>query len=258
MKGLLLKPKKVVPGYSEDMNKNAKTGSASPNARNTDSGQAGSVRSVVRAIRLLGTLGPERSSASLTEFCDASGLPSSTVQRLLQTLESEHFLRREADGRYTFGTALVQLGLASLQSMMLYDAAKPVLEALSRQTGETANLGVLTETGEVMYIRQAISPRPIHHANWVGRPFQSKSTAMGAVLTGKAGAQGHFSTRNTQEPDVTAVAAPIYDAENDIVAGISVTGPSYRISDSEISRIETCVVHAAQTLTSHLGGRWPY
>ncbi len=217
-----------------------------------------SVRSVSRALHLLGVLGPDRPQATLTEFCAATDLPTSTVQRLLHTLENENFLRREPDGRYTFGTALLQLGLASLQNMEVYDLAKPILENLSHQTGETANLAILNDSGKAVYIRQAISQKSIKHANWMGRPFALKSTAVGAVLTGKAGKYGYYWTRKTQEPEVTAVAAPVHNADQNIIAGISVTGPSYRMPDKEIDRIAACVVDAAIGLSSLLGGQWSY
>ena len=217
-----------------------------------------SVRAVQRALRLLTLLRPDRQSASLMEFAQASGLATSTVQRLLQTLEHEHFLKRQPDGRYTFGIALVQLGLAALQSMELYDHAKPYLERLSEQTGETANLAVLDELSRALYIRQALSRQVIRHANWLGRPFPTAGTAVGAALTGKVDGKGYFATRHTQEPDVTAVAAPVYGPEGTIIAGLSVTGPSYRIADDDLARFAGCVTTTAQELTLSLGGRWPY
>lgn len=224
----------------------------------TQSLASGSVRSVSRALQLLSILGPDRPQATLTEFCAATQLPTSTVQRLLQTLENENFLRREPDGRYTFGISLVQLGLASLQNMEVYDLSKPILETLSRKTGETANLAILNASGEAVYIRQSISRKSIKHANWMGRPFALESTAVGVALLGKAGKHGYFSTRKTQEPDVTAVAAPVHSADQDIIASITVTGPTFRMPDKELGLIESCVVDAAVELSSLMGGQWPY
>lgn len=217
-----------------------------------------SVRAVQRALQLLTQLRPDRQSASLMDFTQASGLATSTVQRLLQTLEREHFLRRLPNGHYTFGVALVQLGLAGLQSMHLYDHAQRYLEQLSEQTGETANLAVLDELGRALYIRQALSRRVIRHVNWLGRPFPIEHTAVGAALIGNVNRSGIFQTRRTREPDVTAVAAPVHGPEGAIVAGLSITGPTYRITDRDLARFADCVATTAQELTLSLGGRWPY
>ena len=217
-----------------------------------------SVRAVQRALHLLTVLCPERQRATLTEFSQASGLATSTAQRLLQTLDSEHFLRREMDGSYTFGTALIQLGLYALQGIELYDLGKPYLERLSEQTGETANLGVLDELGKVLYIRQSLSRQPICHASWLGRPFAAEGTAIGAVLTRHVGVYGTVATRQTTAPDVTAVAAPIHDADGDITAAFGVTGPTYRIADDDLERFAGLVAAAARAATLQIGGHWPY
>jgi IclR family transcriptional regulator, acetate operon repressor len=224
----------------------------------TNETTSNSVRSVQRALRLLSVLGPTQPNATLTEFAHVSGLATSTVQRLLLTLEQENFLKRLPDGRYTFGVTLVQLGLSALQGIELYDIAKPYLDALSQQTGETANLAVLDEHGRVLYLRQSLSRHPISHTSWLGRPFEAEGTAIGAVLVGHVDHTGVVSTRHTTEPNATAIAAPIHDASGAIVAGFGVSGPTYRISDADLVRFSDVVATTARAVTIQLGGRWPY
>lgn len=219
---------------------------------------AGDVRSVRRALQLLTLFDGVRSRASLSELARESALATSTVQRLLQTLERESFLVREADGRYALGTALMRLGITAVRATPLHERAGPWLTALSRKTGETANLAVLDTPESAFYIRQRVSDQAIRHENWVGRPFAVEGTAVGMALTGRVGGGGGYVTRHTQTPDVSAAAAPVHGAEGDIVAGLSLTGPTFRIDDEALERMRHAVVEAARELSHALGGNWPY
>lgn len=235
--------------------------------RNRDAGNAaatqkasetGSVRSVQRAFSLLSCLDARRPKATLTDFTNLTGLATSTVQRLLHTLEGEGILRRLSDGRYTFGGGLIQIAVAALQGIELYDLAEPHLERLSQATRETANLAVLDENGQALYLRRAPSPLAIRHANWLGRSFPAGGTAIGAALTGKVPARGVVSTRKTIEPDVTAIAAPVYGPAGDIEGAISITGPTFRIDDGALENFAALVAAEARDLTGQIGGIWPH
>ena len=214
------------------------------------------MRSVRRALTLLSQFGSELPSATLSELARRSGLATSTVQRLLQTLEREHFLGRDEDGAYAPGPAFLKLGLLAVREMPLRERAGPYLARLSAETSETVNLGVLDERGRALYVRSIPSPRPIRHQGWLGRPFEPGGTALGRALSGDVDARGRCLTRTTQEPDVSAAAAPILGSDGTIVAAFSVTGPSYRIEDAELERIGDLVAVAARELSLALGATW--
>jgi DNA-binding IclR family transcriptional regulator len=76
-------------------------------------------------------------------------------------------------------------------------------------------------------------------------------------MRGKAGPRGFTATRQTIEPDVTAIAAPIHGRNGSIIAAINVVGPSYRISDSDIERFGAAVAEAAHSISRELGARTP-
>ena len=230
----------------------AERGVRDPDA--TDS--SGDVRSVRRALTLLSMFDAESPGATLSELARRSGLATSTVQRLLQTLERERFVGRYEDGRYAPGPALLRLGLLAVRDMPLRERAGPYLARLSAETSETVNLGVLDELGRALYVRSIPSPRPIRHEGWLGRPFAPEGTALGRALAGDVDAAGRYLTRTTQEPDVSAASAPILGPEGGILAGFSVTGPSYRIDDAELERIADCAATAARELSLALGATW--
>lgn len=223
----------------------------------TDTGPG--VRSVHRALRLLSYLGPERRHGTLSEFTQFTGLATSTVQRLLQTLESEQFLRRLADGRYTFGTALSRLALWAAKGEELYALIQEYLHDLSQSSQETANLGVWDEPGAVVYVRQSLSPRSIRHVSWLGRPFPPEDTSMGLALYGKCNEWGYVQVATGRwEPDVAGIAAPVYDDRGKIIAGLNITGPTYRITEQDSRRLAGLVTAAAREVTVHCGGSWPH
>jgi DNA-binding IclR family transcriptional regulator len=212
------------------------------------------VRAVQRAFDLLGRLGGERPGATLSELARDCGLPVSTVARLLATLEHTGFAQRQDDGRYGAGIRLVQIGLSALRGLSLYDLAEPHLRRLAEASGETANLAVRADAEQSIYLRQVLSQRAIRHMSWIGRMLPLKRTAVGAALTGRIGEQGYVAKRKTMEPDVSAVAAPIYGPGSGIVAAFSITGPSYRISDQDLQRFGLLLVEETRLASAELGG----
>ena len=211
------------------------------------------VRSVTRALDILSCFTPGKPTASLSEIARTTGLAVTTAGRLIATLEGARFIRRHSDGDYGLGTRLLQFGLTALATS-LYEAAEPYLKAITETTGETANLGVLDEEGSVMYLRQIESRHAIRHATWVGRSVPAVGTAIGAAIRGQVNSEGFSATRSTMEPDVTAIAAPVYGAMGQIVAALSLTGPSYRISDAQMAEYGMCVVEEARKMRIALCG----
>ncbi|MBI3375577.1 MAG: IclR family transcriptional regulator [Betaproteobacteria bacterium] len=206
-----------------------------------------------RAFDLLARLGTAPQGTTLSDLARDSRLPVSTVARLLATLEQSGFVRRNAEGRYGPGTKMMQVGLASLRSFDVYELAEPYLRRLSEKSGETANLAVRADASNGIYLRQVVSPRSIHHASWLGLMLPLRKTAAGAALLGEVGEDGYVARRGTFDPDVTAIAAPVYGPCDQIIASFSITGPSFRIAASDIPAFGALVAKEAQIASSELG-----
>lgn len=211
------------------------------------------VRAVQRAFDLLARVGTEPAGATLSALARDTALPVSTVARLLATLEAGGFVRREADGRYRPGGRLVQIGVASLRGSPLYDLAEPHLRRLAQASGETANLGVRVDATHATYLRQAVGPHSLHHAAWLGRPMPLDRTAVGEALLGRVPAGRTIVRRDTLEEGVTAIATPVLGPEGDVVAALSVTGPSFRIGRRETIRIAALLTDEAARIGAALG-----
>src|SRR5579859_5516296 len=100
-----------------------------------------STRTVERALALLAQVCSEE-SLSLSESARRVHLPPSTALRLLRTLESAGFVTRAADGSYSAGIKVIQLGAAALGRQSLVRVAEPGLQRIVARTGESAYLAI--------------------------------------------------------------------------------------------------------------------
>jgi DNA-binding IclR family transcriptional regulator len=207
---------------------------------------------IERVLRLLTCFDGQKDGISLTELAQQVNLAPSTTSRLLKVLEQYAFVRRGPDRLYRLGPQVIQLGLVALRDMSLYETARPHLRILAEETGESVQLGVLTGK-DVLYIDQVSSHRLVQVASWVGRTVPVDDTAIGAAMRGKVCAAGYTATRHTIDPDVSSVAAPIFDPAGAIIGAINVIGPTYRISDEQLTKFGLLVAEHSQQISSRLG-----
>jgi DNA-binding IclR family transcriptional regulator len=213
-----------------------------------------SVRSVQRAFSLLALFSPEQPNLTLTQLAQQSGLALSTVSRLLQTLESLQFTRRLDNGSWGLGVRILQLGAAAQETFDVIGIAQPMLDEINRVTGENTNLAVRVDRENFSYVRQVMSHHSVRHASWVGRLQPLKGTANGAVLLGSVPRAGYVATRKTIEPGISAVAAPIYGPDRSVIASLSITAPTYRVSEHKMNRFARLLVDGAARLSQILSG----
>src|SRR5579864_8943338 len=110
------------------------------------------VESADRVLRILESFGPRDPDVSLGELAERVALPKSSVHRLLATLIAHRFVDRDpVTRRYRLGIRLFELGSAAIHERGLHSAAQPHLEELSRTTGETSHLAVLSGI-EAVYV----------------------------------------------------------------------------------------------------------
>lgn len=196
--------------------------------------------------------------AGLSDFARHGKLAVSTTKRLLLTLENEGFLARLSNGNYTFGVSAIQLGLAARESVDLIDLARSHLERIASLTGETVNLAFLASPGQALYVDQIQSPHQLRPHSWLGRTLPTESSAVGRALEGNIDEHGYVVARNTIEPDITAIASPVYNSEGCIAAAISITAPTARVSVEQVERYAEWLKLETRTLTLQVGGKWPH
>jgi DNA-binding IclR family transcriptional regulator len=137
------------------------------------------IQSVDRAATLLKAIADARQRPTVVELAQLCGLNRSTVWRLLSTLERHGLVERDAvTQRYGVGCGLLGL-MAAADHTPLVRRARPVLEGLALETGETVNLAI-AKRFELVYVDQVEAPQ-IMAVNWHG-----KSVPLHATSAGKA------------------------------------------------------------------------
>lgn len=250
---------------------------------------AGQVRSLTRALRLMRHLAESGDGMSLTELSEAASLPPSTTHRLLTTLESERFVRPEAQGGlWRIGVAAFFVGTAFARSRDKLSLAQPYLRRLMETSGETANLFVESD-GEAICIGQIESRHAMRAITGVGGRVLLHSSGAGKVLLAHmepSRRQRVVSTmvlpRETQRTiterakldtaldevlargfavddeehalGLRCVAAPVFDELGRAVAAISVSGPGARVTQERLPALGRMVAQAALEATRDYGG----
>ena len=138
------------------------------------------VRAVARALKVILVFDAAHSSLSLSDVAGATRLDRATARRLLLTLKDLGYVR--LSGRqFTLTPKVLQLGHAYLSGMSLVEIARPHLQSIAQELGETASLTVL-DGDEIVYVDLATSSRLSSVRINVGTRFQAHATSMGRVL----------------------------------------------------------------------------
>lgn len=244
------------------------------------------VQSVDRALSVLEILA-KRGVAGVTEIAGELGVHKSTASRLVAVLESRGFVEQLADrGKYRLGFGIVRLaGALTVQRDLAHESRK-ACEALAADVGETVNVAIL-DGERVINISEVRGPSAIAVNNWVGQSTPPHATSSGKVLLawspgldlrallgdrlqrytertiGTAAAlerelegvraQGWASTVEEYEVGLNALAAPVRDHEGAVVAAVSVSGPSYRLTPESFPRVSARLLDAAADSSRRLG-----
>ncbi len=245
-------------------------------------------QSIIRASRILKMLALDAGDFSLLEISQAVKLPSSTVYRLLATLEKEGLVERVDDGtRYRLGLEVFRLGNAVLNNMRLEQDAYPYMKELARLSGETVNLGVLSGNS-VLYLRKIESKEPLRADLVVGGLVPSYCSATGKVLLAflppeqidilfrdtllvrmgpncitsldqlkqelKTIAQRGYSIDDQEfSAQIRAIGAPIWNHQHHVIAALAVAGPASRLTPSRINDLIPDITQIALEIASRLG-----
>lgn len=142
-------------------------------------GRAGNVQSIARAFELLETMADHGGVIGLSQLAAESGLPLPTIHRLVRTLVDLGYVRQDPSRRYVLGPKLIHLGETS--SRMLTRWARPHLERLVDELGESANLAML-DGDQIVYVAQVPSRHSMRMFTEVGRRVLPHCTAVGKAV----------------------------------------------------------------------------
>ncbi len=245
------------------------------------------IKSLDRAITVLQRLS-EIGGITLSALASDLGQSPATIYRVLTTFQGRGLVAFDENTQvWSIGAGTFLIGAGFLRRTSLVDSARPILRALMGATGETANLGI-ERNGEVLFVSQVETHAHIRaffppgstsemHASGIGKALLAFMPAdrRKVILTGRhltrytdqtladhqalardleiSRARGFAFDADEKTDGMRCIAAPVYDAFGEAVAGISVSGPSGRIRDGDVMRLSEQVTASARALSAAIG-----
>jgi DNA-binding IclR family transcriptional regulator len=223
-------------------------------------------QSVQKAAALLRAAASQPDTAS--GLARRAALPWATAVRLIRTLEHEGFLHRLPSGdRYVPGFELLRLAGSGGESRILTAIATEPLERLVEEVEESVNLTVVLPDGQLDVVAQIDPPRLIRSANYIGRWYPGHASSIGKLLLAgydeearasilktpleryasativdpdelraellRVRRDGYSTAVDELEEGLAAISVGLTDGDGQLVAMISVSGPSSRFDDGK-------------------------
>jgi IclR family transcriptional regulator, KDG regulon repressor len=253
-----------------------------------DDRQRVGVQSLGRAFAILEEVARHREGIGLAELSKLVGLHNSTAFHLAKTMVSLGYMRQEKDSkRYRVGRPLFALAASALDEIEMVNVATPVLEELSRETGESGHFAV--HMGDaVVVIARTSGPGAFQLTDRVGVVRPAHCTALGKIIlaslrpdqlkrflervelkpatkksitdipvllreiadvkrSGIAIDDGEFN------PEVRCVAVPVTNFTGEIVGALGISAPIWRVSNQELQGLAKIVQAAAKRLSAEFG-----
>ncbi len=210
-------------------------------------------RATDRGLSLVREVADNPLGLSLADLARAVDLSASTALRQLRSLEAAGFAVRRADGAWVPGPELLRIARNLAANATLPRLAEPVLASLAEALGESAYLAEAADHRTAVYVAMESGTHAVRHVSWLGHTVPRRGTAVGRALAGNVDGDGVSVRVDAVESGITAVSAPVRDASEQVVAAVSVVGPSFRLAGDALADARLAVAEHAARL-SHSAG----
>ena len=245
------------------------------------------MKTVVKAITVLKRLASHKAEWGLSELARATGIDKVIVYRLLRALVQEEFVSKDPKNRrYRLGPAVMDLANGRLARVEPLAVARPYLDALRKETGETVHFMVRRDL-KVTIAMVLESPHELRVAGRIGDAVPLYCTSSGRcfiafgdaalrsnALRGPLGPWTRFTItdRAALEAEIErvradgfaiddrqvleharAAAAPIFGADGEVINCIVVIGPTMRVTRAKVRTFAKSVRETASRVSRELG-----
>jgi IclR family transcriptional regulator, KDG regulon repressor len=246
-----------------------------------------------RVMKILNCFTSVEPEIRFSKLADRLQLHKSTLYRLLEALRSYGLVEVDSTtGKYHLGLKLFELGALATGRLEITKSGGPVLEDLARQTGETAHMCIL-DGPDVVYVAKVEGTHRFYVPTTIGRRNPAYCTGVGkailahlpegdleAYLAEMSLKKVRSYTQNTitspiqlrerlklirargysvDDEEISeglrCIGAPVWDYSNKVVAGVSIAGPSVRVTRRKVPELARHVVDAAGRISKRLGFR---
>lgn len=243
-------------------------------------------KTVVKSLDLL-NLFLTHSKLSLNEMVQFSGIPKTSVHRMIGSLEDMGFLHKDEEGKYSLGLLFLQFGQLVADRLDIRQVALPIMQALRDDVEEAVNL-IIKDGNESIYIEKLESTHPVRLYTKIGRRVPLYAGACSRVILTYLSDQereqyvnetelkpiglgtitdknklrhvleddrikGYTFSHSELENYTSALAAPIFDYTGEIVGGLSIAGPDVRFQEDRLPELVEKVKIAAHEISQKLG-----
>jgi len=241
-------------------------------------------QAVDRAAALLALVVESEEPRTFTSLVDELGLAKSTTSRLLHALERNRLVRRDRAGLFRAGALFAVYAAQHDTSQDLLDVAQATLDEIGERTGETVNLAV-PRGDEVVQVAQVDASYLLGLTNWLdvsvpphcsalgkifyayqvmtlpdgdlavperGKPLSRRQLELDLVETAR---RGWAMTWEELEEGLVALAAPVHARDGTVVAAVSVSGPTTRITAADVPRLAEQLSSDTAAISRQLGYR---
>ena len=253
----------------------------------TKTTQPEAVSSVLKVFKILEALGDQK-EIGVSDLSDRLMMSKATTYRFLQTMKTIGYISQQgATDKYSLTLKVYELGAKSLEYVELIDLADKEMRIISEQTNEALHLGAFDEN-EIMYIHKIDSGYSLRMQSRIGSRNPLYSTAIGKVLLAEhddnfvrdklyavtfikhttktlsntdellselaiVKEQYYAEDNEEQEPGLRCIASPIYDRFGVVIAGLSMSFPTIRFNESQMSYYVGLLHHAGKNISEKLG-----
>lgn len=240
-----------------------------------------------RGLNLIELLATQENGMTIAELVAATGLPKSTIHRILATFATRHYVEKnEETSVYSLGYKCVELASLYLNKIVLKTEAEPIMHTLAQIFRATTFLGVL-ENNEVMYLHKTEQRNSIRLYTSIGKREPLYCTALGKVLlaampekqfehvarqlsyesytpksitnyedlaieVARVRRRGYATDYGEHTRDSSCLAVPIYDYTRNVMAAMSISGYGLLERFDEAYVFEK-MHEAALDLSHHMG-----
>jgi DNA-binding IclR family transcriptional regulator len=220
------------------------------------------VASIQRALLVLDAFLGGDPTLTLAEIADRTGLPKSTILRVLSTLEQQDYVVRTRSGEFHVGPKPLRLANSFQNAMQPEDLVVPVLRELVEKTGESASYIVRQNHSRVTLYR-VDSPQPIRDHGRPGDVVPLDRGSAAQVLLAFSEEPGKFPqvrerlvavSHGEIHAGMTGLASPVFNSSRECQSAIALTGPETRFTPALMPKLQRHLLEAARTLTVRMGG----
>lgn len=246
------------------------------------------VKSVSRALDIITLVSMKKGGLGVTEIAKQIDINKSSVYRILSTLVQYGYIEQDAEtGKYKLGYKFLEVSSKLLESIDLRAEARPFLQELENETNEVIHL-VVYDQGEVVYIEKLEGNETLRMHSKVGKRAPMHCTSVGKAILAhlpssvvldileRKGMPVHTDKTITDKEEflkelsqvrqkgfaldleeneygITCIAVPIFDHLGKVIAAVSISGPTMRMTEDRMNTLKSVMVKTGKAISARLG-----